>query len=95
MKEFSHPGSKDKVALDLNKAIKTAATISTSEWKPYTEEVVLNIIINGAHAIQQKGQINPGEKGIITIQTRMEDNGAVLRIGDNDAGIPQELLKNL
>jgi PAS domain S-box-containing protein len=33
MKEFSHPGSQEKRAIDLNKAIETTITISRSEWK--------------------------------------------------------------
>lgn len=33
MKEFSHPGSQEKRAVDLNKAIETTITISRNEWK--------------------------------------------------------------
>jgi len=33
MKEFSHPGSQEKRAIDLNKAIETTITISHNEWK--------------------------------------------------------------
>jgi DNA-binding NarL/FixJ family response regulator len=33
MKEFSHPGSQEKKAVDLNKAIQTTITISRNEWK--------------------------------------------------------------
>jgi PAS domain S-box-containing protein len=33
MKEFSHPGSQEKKAFDLNKAIETTITISRNEWK--------------------------------------------------------------
>jgi len=33
MKEFSHPGSQEKRAVDLNKAIDTTVTISRNEWK--------------------------------------------------------------
>ncbi len=33
MKEFSHPGSQEKKAVDLNKAIETTITISRNEWK--------------------------------------------------------------
>ncbi|MGB0670042.1 MAG: ATP-binding protein [Rhodospirillales bacterium] len=33
MKEFSHPSSKDKVAVDLNKAVENTLTVCRNEWK--------------------------------------------------------------
>lgn len=33
MKEFSHPGSKEKTMADLNKAIESTATVARNEWK--------------------------------------------------------------
>ena len=33
MKEFSHPGTKDKIALDLNHAIESTLTVARNEWK--------------------------------------------------------------
>ena len=33
MKEFSHPGSKEKVPLDLNHAIESTITVARNEWK--------------------------------------------------------------
>ncbi len=39
MKEFSHPGSEDKTALDLNRAIESTITVAGNEWK-YVAEVV-------------------------------------------------------
>ncbi len=33
MKEFSHPGTKEKVPTDLNRTIENALTVSRSEWK--------------------------------------------------------------
>jgi PAS domain S-box-containing protein len=33
MKEFSHPGSKEKTPSDLNKAIETSVTVARNEWK--------------------------------------------------------------
>ncbi len=38
MKEFSHPGGKEKVAADLNKLIETTVTVARNEWK-YVAEV--------------------------------------------------------
>ena len=33
MKEFSHPGTDDKSALDINRAIETTITVARNEWK--------------------------------------------------------------
>ena len=33
MKEFSHPGSSEKVAIDINRAIQTTITVARNEWK--------------------------------------------------------------
>ncbi|MGQ9688780.1 MAG: PAS domain S-box protein [Desulfobaccales bacterium] len=39
MKDFSHPGTQEKVALDLNKALENTITVSRNEWK-YVAEVI-------------------------------------------------------
>ena len=39
MKEFSHPGSEEKRAIDINKAIETTITVARHEWK-YVAAVV-------------------------------------------------------
>jgi signal transduction histidine kinase len=41
MKEFSHPGSKDKTLYDINRAIKNTITVCRNEWK-YTSSVETN-----------------------------------------------------
>ena len=42
MKEFSHPGSKEKKHEDVNKIIQTTVTIAKNEWK-YSSDVVLDL----------------------------------------------------
>lgn len=39
MKDFSHPGSSDKSAVDLNRALDSTLTVAKSEWK-YVADVV-------------------------------------------------------
>lgn len=39
MKEFSHPGSEEKQAVDLNRALESTLTVSRNEWK-YVGDVV-------------------------------------------------------
>ena len=42
MKEFSHPGNKEKTPTEINKIIETAVTIAKNEWK-YCSEVKLQL----------------------------------------------------
>ena len=112
MKEFSHPGSKDKVAANLNTIIQTTITIATNEWKYVAEiktdldpdlpsvlclvdemgQVILNMLVNAAHAIGDKLGENPeGQKGVITLTTRQDEQWVELRISDTGAGIPEEI----
>jgi PAS domain S-box-containing protein len=42
MKEFSHPGGKEKTLADLNKAIESTVTVARNEWK-YVAEVKLDL----------------------------------------------------
>ena len=41
MKEFSHPGIREKASIDLNHAIQSTVTVSRNEWK-YVAEIDLN-----------------------------------------------------
>jgi signal transduction histidine kinase len=41
MKEFSHPGSRQKKSVDLNHAIESTLTVSRNEWK-YVADVVMD-----------------------------------------------------
>lgn len=42
MKEFSHPGGKEKITADLNKAIEGTATVARNEWK-YVADLKLEL----------------------------------------------------
>ncbi|BCL62527.1 hypothetical protein DGMP_32200 [Desulfomarina profundi] len=42
MKEFSHPGSREKATADLNKLIETSLTVTRNEWK-YHAEIIKNL----------------------------------------------------
>jgi PAS domain S-box-containing protein len=110
-KEFSHPGSEEKVAVNINQAIETTITVARHEWKYCAEvhtafdvalplvpclagefnQVVLNLIINSAHAISNVVQEGGKEKGTITISTCREDGWARIAVADTGAGIPPEI----
>ena len=112
MKEFSHPGSKEKQVTSLNKIVEMTVTVARNEWKYAAEmrldldpdlppvscftdeigQVVLNLIVNAAHAISAKyGRTPEMEKGMITISTRSQGDEAVLEVADTGDGIPEEI----
>ena len=111
MKEFSHPGTKEKIPLDLNHAINSTITVARNEWKYVAEvdtdfdpslplipclpgefnQVILNLIINAAHAIDDANRKTGQEKGRIKIQTLNSPGWAEIRIQDTGSGIPEEI----
>ena len=111
MKEFSHPGSKERESTDLNKAIENTITVASNEWKYVSDvetelaadlppvvcfaqelnQVVLNMIVNAAHAIEMAQGADSDGKGTITIRTRPVDGEAEIAISDTGCGIPDEI----
>lgn len=111
MKEFSHPGSDDKVVTDINRAIESTVTVTRNEWKYVAEmeldldpdlpgvpclpgefnQVLVNLIVNAAHAIADAQSTKRNEKGKIAISTRHDNDCMVLRISDTGSGIPPEI----
>jgi len=53
-------------------------------------QVVLNLVVNAAHAIADKVQ-RTGAVGKITVSTRVENAHVVIAIGDTGGGIPDEI----
>jgi len=54
-------------------------------------QVILNIIINAAHAISKKPGHGADAKGTITIKTMRDAENAVIRISDTGTGIPENI----
>ncbi len=52
-------------------------------------QVVLNIIVNAAHAIASKVGDGAGGKGLITVRTRQDGDWVDIRITDSGTGIPE------
>jgi len=112
MKEFSHPGTKEKILLDLNHAITSTITVARNEWKYVADlttdldqalppvlclpgefnQVILNLIVNAAHAIAEAQQkyVRP-EKGQIVVQTICCVDWAEIRVQDTGSGIPENI----
>ena len=51
-------------------------------------QVILNLVINAAHAIADKVK-DTGARGLITVRTYLEENQAVIAVSDSGLGIPQ------
>lgn len=109
MRRFSHPGSEEQVAVNINDAIRNTVTIARNEWKYHAEvvldldetlpevicvpgdfnQVVLNILVNAAHAVADKIG-DSGQKGEIRISTGRLGEYAEIIISDSGGGIPAE-----
>jgi signal transduction histidine kinase len=65
--------------------VKQYGDIPEIECQPsHINQVIMNIVVNGAHAIQ-------GERGVITIRTGREGEQVWIEIADTGAGIPKEI----
>lgn len=114
MKDFAHPGSNDKRAADLNKAIESTVTVASNEWKYVADvvtdydpalppipcligelnQVILNMIVNAAHAIKDVIG-SSGVKGQITIGTRRKGDWVEIRVSDTGTGMPDSVIKKI
>lgn len=110
MKDFSHPGVKDKAAIDINRAIESTTTVCRNEWKYVAEmelaldralppvlclpgelnQVILNLIINAAHAIAAAGAGDQA-KGVIAVSSRLTGDWVEIRVRDTGTGIPEDV----
>ena len=53
--------------------------------------VVLNLVVNAAHAIAETTSNGADGKGVITIRTRLDGPYAEIRVEDSGPGIPEEI----
>ncbi len=58
-------------------------------------QVILNIIINAAHAITDVVGYGAGQKGTITISTQNVEDWVEIRINDTGAGIPENVRQKI
>jgi PAS domain S-box-containing protein len=111
MKDFSHPGSGDKIPVDINQAVESTLIVSANEWKYVANmvkdlesglprvpclpgelnQVILNLVVNAAHAIAGVVGAEPREKGSITISTRRDGDWVEIQVADTGTGIPEAI----
>jgi PAS domain S-box-containing protein len=58
-------------------------------------QVILNLVVNAAHAIAEVAKERAGGKGTITISTRRDGDCVEIRVRDNGAGIPEAVRPNV
>ena len=54
-------------------------------------QVILNLLVNAAHAIGDVVRRTPGAKGLITVTTRHDKAWAEIRVADTGTGIPMAI----
>jgi two-component system NtrC family sensor kinase len=54
-------------------------------------QVILNLVVNAAHAISEATNGDKQRKGIITVSTRHDDDRVEVRVTDNGTGIPEHV----
>jgi len=52
-------------------------------------QVILNLIVNAAHAILEAANRQPAAQGLITVSTRQENGFVEIRVSDTGGGIPE------
>ena len=111
MRDFSHPGSGDKIPVDLNQTVESTLVVAAHEWKKVANlvkdfqpamprvpclpgelnQVILNLVVNAAHAIADATGGSAAAKGTITISTRCQGDWAEIQVADTGAGIPEAI----
>ncbi len=75
-----------ELEMDLEKELPNVSCLAGE-----MNQAFLNLIVNAAHAIEERNRIEQREKGKITISTRSTAQAVQVRIIDNGSGIPENV----
>jgi C4-dicarboxylate-specific signal transduction histidine kinase len=84
--ELCHNALKYHVTIERNLAENLPGIMANSQQ---IEQVLINLIVNAADAMMEKGQ------GTLSIKTRSADNSVVVKISDTGPGIPDDKLTDI
>jgi PAS domain S-box-containing protein len=74
-----------EMALDLDPKLPSISCLPGD-----INQVILNLVVNAAHAITEANNGGEQGKGIIGVATRLDENWAEIRISDTGTGIPEK-----
>ncbi len=83
-----------KYAADLNTELDDTLP-SLAGYRDKLGQVILNLVVNGAHSIQEKIDAGHFEKGRITITTGLKDGAIEISVSDDGLGVPEEIRQNI
>ncbi len=109
MKEFTHPGRREKSPSDLNRALESTLMVAHNELK-YVADVerdfgdlppvtcvladINQVFLNLlVNAAHAIGET--GRRGKVTVRTRTDGNDVVIEVADTGCGIPEESRKKI
>jgi signal transduction histidine kinase len=115
IKEYAHPASARKQAVDLNHAVAGGIAICRNEWKEVAElasdfaadlppvtclpsdihRIVVNLVVNAAHAVAAAAEKDAGRPHEIVVRTRRDGPWAEIRVEDSGTGIPEDLRERI
>ena len=115
MRQFSHPGTGKKTAVDINKALEATITVARNEWKYVADletdfdprmplvsclpgeinQVMLNLLINAAHAVEDASNNGRNGKGKIRVSTKLGNDAVKIFISDSGNGIPESIQQRI
>mgnify|MGYP001087062710 CR=1 FL=1 len=58
-------------------------------------QVLLNLVVNAAHAVQDKLGVDPSQKGSIGVKTYQEDQAVFIQISDSGVGMSDEIREHV